>query len=549
MSCPLDPSGLPGPLRRRRNLSALQSGVFDILVVGGGSVGTGIALHAAARGLLVALVELDDFGGGTSGRSTKLVHGGVRYLERAVLRADLAEYRLVLEALRERGAFFRLAPHLTRPLAILTPAYSLWRRLYYGAGLAIYDMVSGNASLGATRHLAAPAALDRFPALDSRGLRGAVLYYDGQFDDARFNVALALTASALGAVVVNHAAVIALIKEGARVIGAQVRDGLSGATLTVRARSVINATGPFADRLRALDEPAATPLLRPSGGIHLVLRPGLCPDHTGLLIPKTSDGRVVFVLPWLGHTLIGTTDRPEDPAEHPAVRTEDVDYLLQLVNRHVSTPLRREDVRSAWSGQRPLVRNPTRAHTAALSRSHIVVESAAGLVTVAGGKWTSYRRIAADAVEYVLRQQGLRARPAAAASERVLIGGDGFSENLVREVQQRRALPADVATHLGHAYGDRMEAVCTLAGQEWMQRLAPQHPYLEAEVVWAVREESALRVMDVLARRTRLAFLDRAVARSCVTRVAQLMGAELGWSAAHQRTEELEALAQLDGDM
>lgn len=546
----MDGTLAPAPPRQRpRNLAALESGTFDLLVVGGGSVGAGIAVHAAARGLRVALVERDDFGSGTSSRSTKLVHGGVRYLERAVTGADFAEYRLVREALHERGAFFRLAPHLTRRIAILTPAYSAWSRLYYGAGLGLYDLVAGGASLGRTRHLGAAEAQRRFPALAGTGLRGAVLYYDGQFDDARFNVSLALTAAALGAVVVNHAGVFGLVKDGARIVGAGVRDSLSGGEVTVRARVVVNATGPFADTLRALDEPRPAPLLRPSGGVHLVLRPGLFPADIGLLVPKTPDGRVIFVLPWLGHTLVGTTDRPEDPAEHPAVREEDVRYLLDLVGRQLSQPLQRADIRSVWNGQRPLVRDPARRGTAALARGHVVIESASGLVTVAGGKWTSYRRIAADAVAFVLRRHGLSAGPARPAQETVLVGGSGFSDALVGEVQRRRSLPADVAAHLGGAYGDRMDAVCALAAGGYGRRLVEGHPYLEAEVLWAVREEFAERVMDVLARRTRLAFLDRAAARACLPRVAALMGTELRWSEGRRRNEEQAAAAQLDGDM
>lgn len=537
---------MDGPAARARALTALEAEVFDLLVVGGGSVGAGVALQAAARGLRVALLERDDWGSGTSSRSTKLVHGGVRYLERAVLRADRAEYGLVREALRERAAFFRQAPHLTRRLAILTPAASLGERLYLGAGLTLYDLLAGTASLGRTRHLSAAETVRRFPSLAGRRLAGSVLYHDGQFDDARFNLALALTAAAHGAVTVNHASVTGLLRQQGRVVGVRVRDTLSGAEPAVRARVVLNATGPFGDALRALDDPAAAPLIRPSAGVHLVLRPGIFPPDTGLLVPRTSDGRVVFVLPWLGHTLIGTTDRPEEPAEHPTVPEADITYLLQVAARHTGQSLSPTDIRSAWSGQRPLVRDPARQRTAELARGHLVTESASGLVTVTGGKWTSYRRIAADALEYVLRRHAFRAGPAWPAEEVVLIGGEGYSPALVADLRQRHGLPADVAEHLGAAYGDRMGAVCALAAEGYGARLAPGHPHLEAEVLWAARQEGAATAMDVLARRTRLAFLDRAAARACLPRVLDLLGQEFAWSPPRRRREEAEAAARLD---
>ena len=543
---PDTPGAAEAMRRRQAGLAALGTGPFDVLVVGGGSVGAGIALHATARGLRTALVERLDFAAGTSSRSTKLIHGGVRYLERAVRHADRAELRLVREALRERAGFFRLAPFLSRRLAILTPAFSTPSLVYLAAGLGLYDRLSGPASLGRSRVLGAKEAAHTFGALSTAGLRGAVLYYDGQFDDARLNVLLILTAIAQGAVAVNYARVHTLIKERGRVAGAEVLDELGGRGVTVRARAVINAAGAFGDEVRALDDPQCTPLLQTSSGVHLVVSGMLCPPDTGLLIPHTADGRLLFLLPWLGHTLIGTTDRAAAPVPRPAVAQEDRDYLLAHVNRHLARPLAASDVRSAWCGLRPLVRDPHRRGTAALARSHVIAESASGLVSVLGGKWTTYRRIAADAITHLEAHHGLRAGPAAAAEEVPVLGATGYTPSLAPAVAHTYGLAEDVAEHLAHNYGERMRAVAALVATPiGGRRLAAGWPYLEAEVIWGVREEMAQRVMDTLSRRLRLAFLDQRAAARAVPRVAAIMADELGWDDRRRAAEEAAAHEEL----
>ncbi len=531
--------------RRRALLERLERETFDLLVLGGGSVGAGIALEAAARGLAVALVERADFASGASGRSTKLLHGGVRYLERAVTHLDLGEYRLVREALAERAALFRQAPHLCRPVAILTPVSSAWELRYYAAGLGLYDRLAGAQSLGATRVLDGAGARRAFPALAARRWAGAVCYLDGQFDDARFNVALVLTALELGAVAVNHLEATSLLWEGGRVAGALVREHPAGAELAVRARVVCNATGPFADAVRALAG-ASRPLVRPSSGVHLVLRAAICPPDTGLLVPRTPDGRVVFLLPWQGHTLVGTTDDPAEPTAHPPVRPEDVEYLLAQVGPYVERRLGPEDVASAWSGLRPLVRDPRRARTAQLSRTHVVHEEPAGLLTVAGGKWTTYRRIAADAVAH-LGTLGIGLGPTP-REPLPLVGGRRFSLAEALGACRTRGLPAEVAEHLASAYGDRVPEVLAL-GEGLLEPLVPGHPILRAEVVWAARREWAGTILDVLTRRTRLAMVDLRGARESVPEVARLLATELGWDRSRQEREESEALAELGGDL
>ena len=532
-----------GRSMRAARLEELASGTFDLLVVGGGSVGAGVALEASVRGLRVALAERLDYASGASGRSTKLLHGGVRYLERAVRRLDRGEWRLVRDALAERTAIFRQAPHLCRPLGILAPAATASQRRYYALGLGLYDHLAGSATLGATRVLSPNQARDAFPQL-APGLAGGVLYYDGQFDDARLNLALILTAERYGATCVNHAEVTGLRRDGGRMSGAEVTDRLSGNVVPVAARMVLNAAGPFADAVRALDG-APPPLVQPSSGVHIVVPGDVCPPGVGLLVPRTDDGRVAFLLPWQGHTLLGTTDDPAAPEAHPPVRAGDVSHLLAQVRPYIARPINPQEVRSAWSGIRPLVRDPRRPNTAALSRDHVVLDEAGGMVTVAGGKWTTYRRIAHDAVEHLARH-GMPVRPAP-ADPIPLIGSDGFSSELPARLVDA-GLPPPVAEHLAATYGGRAADLLRAAAGD-RQPLVAGHPYLEAEVTWAAQHEHAQAVMDVLARRIRLAFLDRNAARVAVPRTATLLGGALGWNRQHQEAEARVALAELDGNL
>src|SRR5690606_24529598 len=365
-----------GAARRRGEAFArLATESFDVLVIGGGATGAGTALDAASRGLKVALVERSDFAAGTSSRSTKLVHGGVRYLEQAVKHADRSQFSLVREALRERAVLLRNAPHLARPLPLLTPIYGALELPYYFTDLKLYDMLAGKANLAPSRLLGRPEAAERFPMLKRDGLRGAVEYHDGQFDDARMNVTLALTAAEHGAVVTNHAEVVSLVQRGGRVAGA--------------ARVVVSATGPFADAIRRRDDPDAPDMLKTSAGVHVVLPARFSPPDTGLLIPRTEDGRVLFLLPWLGHTLVGTTDNPAPVEADPVASDADVEYILRHVRRYFDLPVEAADVLSAWSGLRPLVEPEAGGGegkaTARLSRDHVIATSGSGLVTVTGG--------------------------------------------------------------------------------------------------------------------------------------------------------------------
>lgn len=515
-------------------LRRLEHERFDVLVIGGGATGAGCALDAASRGLSVALVERDDFAAGTSSRSTKLIHGGVRYLEQAVKQFDRGQYHLVRDALAERATLLRLAPHLVRTRRILTPLYRWIDVPYLAAGFKLYDWIAGSANLEPSRLLSIRDARRRMPILNGEHLRGAVVYSDGQFDDARLNIAIALTAVEHGAAALNYIGVVDFQKARGRITAALVEDRLTGRRFDVRARAFINATGPFSDAVRRLDEPDAEPMLTVSSGVHLVLDRACADPQLGLLVPRTDDGRVLFLLPWQGHALLGTTDLPADPEPHPRVHEHEIRYLLKQVLPYLNQRIDPAHIRAVWCGLRPLVApggDGSELGTAKLSRDHTVVTSASGLVTITGGKWTTYRRMAADAVSDAVRAASLQLRNDSQTATLPLVGGRDFEPDGWRDLAATFGLDDDVARHLHVAYGDVAPQVAQMAARGHSPRLAEGHPYIEAEVIHAVRHELACTALDVLARRTRLAFVDRIVAERALPRVVELMAAELNWNA------------------
>ena len=501
----------PIPFRRDAMRAALESGeTFDVVVVGGGATGLGCAVDAAARGYRTALVERADFGSGTSSRSTKLVHGGVRYLARG-------DVRLVREALRERGRLLANAPHIATTRAFAVPAYSWWEKPYYGAGLFAYDRLAMSLGIGHTQLLSQEAYLERVPTANRDGLDGGVLYYDGQFDDARLAVALARTAADLGAVVLNHTACVGFEKTGGHIDGVRVRDLEDEAEVTVRAKVVINATGVWADRVRRLDQPSANNMLEPSRGAHVVLDRSFLPGDTAVMVPKTDDGRVLFAIPWLGKTVVGTTDVPVDgPSYEPQPGDDEVDYILEHAGRYLTPAPTRGDVRAVWAGLRPLISDPDAEGTAALSREHVVSVSASRLVTVTGGKWTTYRVMAEDAVDHAAQTGGLKERTTDTADLRL--------RGWVPDALLDPAAPFA-------AYGSDAAAVHAIAQAEPGLE-APVHPDLPtvtgAEIVYAARNEQARTAADALARRTRGLFLDTKASGEAALEVARLVARETG---------------------
>jgi len=529
---------------RLENLQQLKSGrIFDLLVIGGGATGCGVALDAASRGLQVALVEKNDFAEGTSSRSTKLVHGGVRYLEMAVKHFDRVQYHLVKDGLRERYTLLKNAPHLSNCLPLVTPLYRWIDIPYVFSGLKLYDILAGKRNIGHSRLLSRKEALRRFPTLKAEGLKAGVLYYDGQFHDARMALSLALTAQQQGAVVINHVAVSNLLKENDRITGVHLTDSVSGESWEVRAKGVINATGPFTDRIRLMDNPTATKILSASSGIHIVLDKRFAPPDTGLMIPQTEDGRVLFVLPWEDHALVGTTDEPAEITEHPQPLENEIAYLLRHVARYFNMQVDRSDIKAVWSGLRPLVSDPKAVDTARLARDHVIEKSPDGLLTIAGGKWTTYRLMAEDTVDHALKMFNLSAPlPACQTEDLPILGSANYQVSGAMELSRTFGIDEDIAAYLHRTYGDQAGQVARLAKEGFAARLVKSHPVMEGEVLYAVRHELAERVIDVLARRMPLALLDTEATRQAVPRVLEIMAKELKWE--EQRCEEERLLTE-----
>ena len=400
--------------------------VYDLLVIGAGATGAGIALDAATRGLKVAVVERDDFSSGTSSKSTKLVHGGVRYLEKAVWELDYNQYALVKEALRERKFFLDTAPHLSSWLPIMLPLDKWWKAPYYWAGTKCYDFLAGSEGIESSYFLTRSKALDAFPMLKKDNLVGALVYYDGAHNDSRMNVSLAMTAALYGSTVVNHIEVTGLEKDAnGKLCGARVRDlvqdknGKKPDEFVIRAKGIINATGPFTDGIRKFDDETVKDIVAPSSGVHVILPGYYSPQKMGLIDPKTSDGRVIFFLPWQGNTIAGTTDSPTEISQNPVAKEEEIDWILSEIRHYLSPDInvRRGDVLAAWSGIRPLVKDPNAKNTESLVRNHLINVSPSGLLTCAGGKWTTYRQMAEEAVDEAIKTFSLQTRPVANAPD------------------------------------------------------------------------------------------------------------------------------------
>jgi len=496
---------------RAELLDRLRYGkVWDVVIVGGGASGLGAAVDAAARGYSTLLLERGDYACATSSRSTKLIHGGVRYLRQG-------DIGLVRHALAERNRLLLNAPHLVHPLPFIIPARSAVQRLYYGAGLKLYDLLAGASSLQASRLLDRGETLAALPGLDPLGVAGGIRYWDAQFDDARLAIALMRTASEFAAICLNYCPVDGLLQANGRVCGVTAHDAESGESFEIQARVVINATGVYADAVRRFEQPDAAPILSPSQGIHLVLNADFLPGGTALMIPETADGRVMFAIPWEGRVLLGTTDTPRrDLPAVPLPFAEEIDFLLDAAGKVLVQAPSRADIRSAFAGLRPLLNAARGAPggTAALSREHAVLVGPGGLVTVAGGKWTTYRLMAEQVIDRAAAVGGLMPLPCATAMLR-LAGGEA----------------------------EDAEQLSELAGQGI--RLHPAFDLDEAAVRYACRYEAARTVEDVLARRSRALFVDAAAASACIGRVARLMAEELALPA--RREEELVVQAQTAG--
>ncbi|KAK9480088.1 FAD dependent oxidoreductase-domain-containing protein [Lipomyces japonicus] len=544
------PDPVVKPPSRYEQLDRLRTEEFDVLIIGGGATGAGCALDAAARGLKVALVERDDFASGTSSRSTKLVHGGVRYLEKAVWNLDIEQYNLVKEALNERATFIDIAPHLSFALPIMIPVYKWWQVPYFWAGTKAYDLLAGKQNLEPSYFMSRSETLKAFPTLRSDNLKGALVYYDGSHNDSRMNTAIALTAVEKGATVLNHVEVINLKKDAnGNLIGAVARDvenGNHSQEINISAKSIINATGPFADGVRKLDSPVTADIVAPSSGVHVVLPDYYCPKNIGLIDPSTSDGRVVFFLPWQGQTLAGTTDSPCTIEKDPIPTEQEIDWILTELQKYANDDLviRREDVLATWSGIRPLVRDPRAKNTESLVRNHLITVSDSGLITVAGGKWTTYRQMAEDTIDEAVNRFKLPAKESASTTKQIkLVGAENYRKLLHVHLIQTFAVETDVAQHLADNYGDRAYDVirlCADTGKRFPQKgtkIAGDYPFVDGEIRYAVQYEYARTAADVISRRLRLAFLNAKAALETLPAVIDIMGEELKWDAKRKQHE------------
>jgi glycerol-3-phosphate dehydrogenase len=481
--------------------------IWDFIIVGGGATGAGCAVDAAARGYDVLLLEQNDFGKGTSSRSTKLVHGGVRYLAQG-------NFRLVKEALRERGLLKKNAAHLVKIQPFIVPCYSLWQTIFYGAGLKIYNLLSHKYGFGKSKILSVKETLRSLPNVKSANLSGGVLYFDGQFDDARLLIDLVKTAADRGATILNYAPVTGLIRSGNRINGVKFQDAETGREFIARAKIVINATGAFCDAVRRMSDANATRIIAPSQGIHLVFDRSFLPSKNAVMIPKTSDGRVLFAIPWHGKTIIGTTDTSVKNVElEPKALEKEIEFVLETTGNYLQKTPTREDVLSVFVGIRPLVRHSKTTNTAALSRDHTIEIDESNLVTITGGKWTTYRRMAEDAINQASAKAGLTVKNC--QTKDLKIHGSCEDSNQFGELA---------------IYGSDAEKIKSLVEENpnFARKLHADLPYCAAEIVWAIRFEMARTVEDVLARRTRVLFTDARAAIEIAPRVAEIMAEELG---------------------
>lgn len=490
----------------RLDAGRAESDRWDIIIIGGGATGLGSAIDAASRGYRTLLLEAGDFARGTSSRSTKLVHGGVRYLQQGNI-------SLVLEALKERGRLRDNAPHLVHDLPFVVPNYDWWEAPFYGVGLRIYDMLAGKLGFGRSKNLDVDETLERLPTVETEGLRGGVIYHDGQFDDARLAIDMAQTAASLGATVLNYVRVTTLTKTNDVIDGVVARDEESGDEYELKSKVVVNATGPFTDGIRKLDDEDASPMVRPSQGVHIVLDRSFLPGDSAIMVPHTDDGRVLFAIPWHERVIVGTTDTPIDEVTYePHPRDEEIDFLVTHAARYLTKDPTEDDVLSAFAGIRPLVSENPDDDTSAISRDHTIHISRSGLVTIAGGKWTTYRKMAEDTIDQAATLGGLEEKPSVTATLRLHGYHQGSSE----------------LGGLAH-YGADAPLVRDLfrSDERLAEGLHADSPVKAGEVVWAVRNEMARTVEDFLSRRTRSLLLGAETAIAMAPRVAELMAVEL----------------------
>ena len=520
-----------------KNISGQQ---FDLCVIGGGATGAACALDAQLRGIRTVLLEAGDFAGATSSAATKIIHGGVRYLEEAIRDVDPKEYHVLVRALHERVRMLDNAPHLTRQLQFLVPSYHWLNAVYLDIGLKIYDWLAGSARISPSKYVSREETLRRMPELKREGLIGSVEYADGQFDDARYNLALVQTFSQAGGGALNYARVTDFARDSAgRLAGGSVTDQLSGEKFSVQAKVFVNATGPFSDAIRTMATDSLPKRMRLSKGAHILLPLDLFPTQDAMLIPKTDDGRVIFVVPWNGRLLVGTTEQEVSPEDELFVSRDDIDFMLGQLNKYLEHRVEPSQIVSGFAGARPLVSSGESESTKKIARDDVIeVDPSSGLISIMGGKWTTHRAMAEDTINTVQKALEL---PVTDCPTRfhVLHGGEGFSRDLSEKLIAVYRIAEETAQHLAAKFGTAAWKVLQLVAEN--RRLAEpilaSIPAIQAEVVYCVRQELAVRIEDVLARRLGVQFYSWREAIHAAPLVATLMAEELHWSSDQTKSE------------
>jgi glycerol-3-phosphate dehydrogenase len=518
---------------RAEELSSIAGNHFDLCVIGGGATGAACALDAQLRGIQTVLLEAGDFAGATSSAATKIIHGGVRYLEEAFRGADLQEYHVLVRALHERVRMLENAPHLTRKLEFLVPSFHWIEVAYLDIGLKIYDWLAGPGRISPSKYLSRAETLQRMPQLKQSGLIGSVVYADGQFDDARYNLALVETFSRAGGRALNHAKVVDFRRQAhGRLSGVAVRNELTGEAFALNAMAIVNATGPVSDSVRRLANPTAHRRMRPSKGAHILLPIDVFPTDDALLIPKTDDGRVLFALPWGGRLLVGTTDEEVSPEAELVVTKEDVEYLVRHLNQYLARPVTPDDIVSGFAGARPLVAAEGKGDTKTLARDDVIeVDPASGLISIMGGKWTTHRAMAEDTINTV--QEALNwPQTESSTHYQVLHGGEGFTDDCWRQLCAEFQISEQTARHLTSKFGTEAGKVVGLIRKDGRlaQSIVAGHPSIQAEIVYSVRHEMAATIQDLLARRVGIQLYSWCDAIDAAPVAGRLMAEELGWT-------------------
>ena len=537
-------------MQRSIFLQQAQNDIFDVCIIGGGTTGAGCALDAALRGLKVILIEKEDFSSATSSKSTKLIHGGVRYLEQAVKKLSMEQFKMVKKGLNERKTLLKLAPHLTRPLALVTPVKNNFAGLYYFIGLKAYDMMSGKQTLGASKWLNKKQAFQKIPTL-KKDFASAIMYYDGQLDDQRYGLALVQTACKHGAIVLNHIRADSFQKnEKGEIDALEATDMLSGNSIIIKAKSYINATGPFSDHIRLMANAALTPRVRVSKGVHIILPKEVMPSEEALLIPETADGRLVFVIPYQGQLLVGTTeDEATATDEEFGPSEKEINYILHYVNQYLEGNIQLNQVKAGFGGLRPLIQANPDSSTKELVRDHIIeTDNGSKLISILGGKWTTYRLMAKDTIDTCEKQ--LKGSISVCTTQNaVLVGGEDFSTRLKSAITAIINWPEDIVDHLLHKFGTKSVAIAQIGRKDEKSsaRIIPTGPFTFAELQYVLDNEMACTVKDVVSRRFGAGLYDWKQTLELIPLVGKEMTAYYSWDEGQQNIYIQQYLSDMNG--